>query len=225
MSISAQQCRAARGLFAMTQQELSAASGVGVRTIASFEDAGDRQPVAANLAAIRRALEELGVVFTAQGVAWSSPFSETQVRAVRALSVKNGNQMCTPEQLRGESGCSRPELDALTRLQIVEHVDTSPLLTAIGHHIPHLLRVEEDIRAAREALFAPLNYTVHLTDKSIFHARTASCFRIEDDGTLSPLLTHFVAEEDQRDLIAGAREALRQFRERDPRVVGNFVWR
>ena len=74
MSISAQQCRAARGLFAMTQQELSNASGVSVRTIASFEDAGDRYPVAGNLAAIRRALEELGVVFTAQGVAWSSPF-------------------------------------------------------------------------------------------------------------------------------------------------------
>ncbi len=224
MSISPQQCRAARGLFAMTQQELAKASGVSVRTIASFEDATDRYPVAANLVAIRRALEEVGAVFTAQGVAWSSPFSETQVKAIRALSVRKGNAMCTPEQLRTESGCPRPELEALVRLQIVENLDTLPLLTAIGHHIPQLLRAQEDHEAARKALFAPMNYSVHLTDGTVFHARTASCFRIQEDGSLTTLLMP-VAVEDQPDLIAGAQEALRLFRDRDPRVVGNFVWR
>lgn len=223
MSISAQQCRAARGLFAMTQQELSNASGVSVRTIASFEDAGDRYPVAGNLAAIRRALEELGVVFTAQGVAWSSPFSEAQVKAIRSMAVRTGNKMLTPEQLRSESGCSRPELDALVRLRVAESIDVSPMLTAIGLHIPQLLRAEQDVKAAREALFAPSNYSVHLAEKTVFHARTASTFRIEEDGCLSVLLV-LVAEEDQPDLIAGAQEALRLFRDRDPRVVGNFVW-
>lgn len=224
MSISAQQCRAARGLFAMTQQELSNASGVSVRTIASFEDAGDRYPIAANLAAIRRAFEELGVVFTAQGVAWSSPFSETQVKAIRAMAVRTGNNMLTPERLRNESGCSRPELDVLVRLRVAESIDPSPMLTAIGLHIPQLLRAEQDFKAAREALFAPLNYSVHLAEKTVFHARTASTFRIEEDGSLSVLLV-LVAEGDKPDLIAGAQEALRLFRDRDPRVVGNFVWR
>ena len=224
MSISAQQCRAARGLFAMTQQELSNASGVSVRTIASFEDAGDRYPVAGNLAAIRRALEELGVVFTAQGVAWSSPFSETQVKAIRAMAVRTGNRMLTPEQLRSESGCSRPELDALVRLRVAESIDTSPMLTAIGLHIPQLLRAEQDFKAAREAPFAPSNYSVHLADGTVFHARTASCFRIQEDGSLTALLM-LAPEEDQSELIAGAQEALRLFRNRDPRVVGNFVWR
>lgn len=208
----------------MTQQELSNASGVSVRTIASFEDAGDRYPVAANLAAIRRALEELGVVFTAQGVSWSSPFSETQTKAIRAMAVRTGSNMLTPDQLRIESGCSRPELDALVRLHVAESVDTLPMLTAIGHHIPQLLRAEEEFKAAREALFAPWNYSVHLADHTVFHARTASVFRIEEDGSLSELWVQW-AEEYKPKLIAGAQEALRLFRDRDPRVVGNFGWR
>ena len=207
----------------MTQQELSNASGVSVRTIASFEDASDRHPVVANLAAIRRALEELGVVFTAQGVSWSSPFSETQTKAIRAMAVRTGSNMLTADQLRIESGCSLPELDALVRLRVAESIDTLPILTAIGLHIQQLLRAEEDFKAAREALFAPWNYSVHLADKSVFHARTASCFRIQEDGSLTELLV-LVADEEKADLIAGAQEALRRFRDRDPRVVGNFVW-
>ena len=224
MTISAQQCRAARSLFAMTQQELSRASGVSVRTIASFEGATDRSPVTANLAAIRRALEDLGVIFTADGIAWSSPFSDTQIKAIRALSVRNGNAMCTLENLLSDSNCPRPELDSLARLQIVENLDTMPLLTAIGHHIPQLLRAQESIEAARAAVFAPTNYSVHLADKTVFHARTASCFRIEEDGRLTALLAR-VTDEDQPSLIAGAQEALRLFHGRDPRVVGNFTWR
>lgn len=208
----------------MTQQELSNACGVSVRTIASFEDAGDRSPVAGNLAAIRRALEELGVVFTAQGVAWSSPFSDSQIRAINAMSVRTGNRMLTPEQLRSESGCSRPELEALVRLRVAEGIDTLPMLTAIGLHIPKLLQAEQDLRCAREALFAPANYSVHLADGTVFHARTASCFRIQEDGSLTTLLM-LASEEDEPELIAGAQEALRLFRNRDPRVVGNFVWR
>ena len=50
MTISPDQCRAARGFFAMSRQELANASGVSLRTITSFEDTTDRVPTAANLA-------------------------------------------------------------------------------------------------------------------------------------------------------------------------------
>jgi transcriptional regulator with XRE-family HTH domain len=46
----------------MTQAELASKSGVSLRTIAHLE-AGERQPIPANLAAIQRALEKAGVEF------------------------------------------------------------------------------------------------------------------------------------------------------------------
>lgn len=44
----------------LTQQQLADLSGVALRTIASFER-DERSPIPANLAALRRALEEAGV--------------------------------------------------------------------------------------------------------------------------------------------------------------------
>jgi hypothetical protein len=66
---------------------------------------------------------------------------------------------------------------------------------------------------------------VRLDDRTVFHAPTAAVFRIEEDGTLSALFDKLVPRKQRDDVIAGAREALRLHRERDPRVVGNFVWR
>ena len=66
MAISHAQCRAARALIDMTQQELAAASGVSLGTILNLEN-GQRSTIAANLAAIQRALEAAGVEFTAEG--------------------------------------------------------------------------------------------------------------------------------------------------------------
>lgn len=63
MSMSPALCRAARGLVNMTQQQLAEASGVGLRTITRFEK-GEGAPIPANLAQLRRALEESGVDFT-----------------------------------------------------------------------------------------------------------------------------------------------------------------
>ena len=62
MSITAAQCRAARGLVGLSQAALAAASGVSLRTITHFEN-GNRQPIPANLTAIRTALEQAGVIF------------------------------------------------------------------------------------------------------------------------------------------------------------------
>ena len=56
------QCRAARALVGMSQDDLVEASGVAKGTIATFE-LGQRQPYARTLAAIRSALEAAGVEF------------------------------------------------------------------------------------------------------------------------------------------------------------------
>lgn len=58
-------CRAARGLLDWTQNELAAAAGVGITTIRTFEK-GSSSPVAQNLAAIQRTLEESGIVFISE---------------------------------------------------------------------------------------------------------------------------------------------------------------
>ena len=222
MTISPDQCRAARGFFAMSRQELANASGVSLRTITSFEDATDRVPTAANLAAIRTALQRLGVVFNHAGVEWVPPFTETQVRVIQALQVRHGPRMATVADVTAESGCSRGDLEALAQLQIITGIDGFPLLTAIGLHIPALLRGHEARMLARKVRYAPINYTVLVDDKSVFHAQTATVFRIEDDGTLSVRFPAGLAETELEEVMAGAREALRLDRERDPRI--KFVW-
>ncbi|MCW3780276.1 helix-turn-helix domain-containing protein [Defluviimonas salinarum] len=56
------QCRAARALVSMSQDQLADASGVAKRTIASFE-MEQRRPYERTLDAIRAALEAAGVEF------------------------------------------------------------------------------------------------------------------------------------------------------------------
>lgn len=225
MNISPNQCRAARGLFAMSRQELADASGVSLRTISSFEDVSDRLPTGANLAAIQTALQRLGVVFKDGSVEWSPPFSETQIRVLRALEVQTVPRMMSSLELSTKTGCSRADLELLVQLQILTGIDGYPMLTAIGLHIPQLLRDHEMRESARRVICSPINYTVRLDDRTVFHARTAAVFRIEEDGTLSTLFDKLVPQDLRDEVIAGAREALRLDRERDPRLVGNYMWR
>jgi transcriptional regulator with XRE-family HTH domain len=63
MSILPQQSRAARGLLDWTLADLAVASSLGLSTVKNFENA-IRDTTAANLIAIRRALEDAGVEFT-----------------------------------------------------------------------------------------------------------------------------------------------------------------
>lgn len=63
MSITPEQCRAARALLDWSQPDLVEASGVGRSTITRFER-GSHMPHASNLAALRGAFEKAGVHFT-----------------------------------------------------------------------------------------------------------------------------------------------------------------
>lgn len=62
MSITKEQCKAARALLGWTQQDLAAASDVAQKTIADFER-DLRNPYPRTVADIRRTLEEAGVEF------------------------------------------------------------------------------------------------------------------------------------------------------------------
>jgi predicted transcriptional regulator len=63
MPITPAQCRAARALVDMDQADLARNAVVSRNVIVDFER-GSRTPLANNLAAIKRALEESGVEFT-----------------------------------------------------------------------------------------------------------------------------------------------------------------
>lgn len=65
MSISPDQCRAARALVEMDQAVLAQRASVSRNTVVDFEK-GRRVPTANNLAAIRSALEGAGVLFIAE---------------------------------------------------------------------------------------------------------------------------------------------------------------
>ncbi len=61
-AITPEQCRAARALVSLSQDELCARAKVAKRTLQLFE-LGQRQPYARTLAALRSALEKVGVEF------------------------------------------------------------------------------------------------------------------------------------------------------------------
>ena len=58
-------CRAARGLLDWSQQDLADKSGVGITAVRTFER-GKSTPMAQNLAALTRAIEDAGVEFIAE---------------------------------------------------------------------------------------------------------------------------------------------------------------
>lgn len=69
-----EQCRAARGWLALSQQKLAEMAGVSHSTVKDFE-AGRRAPIGATLAAMVSALERGGVAFIDNGVTGPSPIS------------------------------------------------------------------------------------------------------------------------------------------------------
>ncbi|WP_184805437.1 helix-turn-helix domain-containing protein [Rhizobium leucaenae] len=86
MSLTAGQCRAARGLIGWPQSQLSEASKVSPATIANFES-GKRVPIANNLAAIRTALTAAGVTFLDAGDVASGPGVSLRASGIEAVDV------------------------------------------------------------------------------------------------------------------------------------------
>jgi transcriptional regulator with XRE-family HTH domain len=64
--MNSQQSRAARGLLKWSQRQLADESGVGLSTVAEFEN-DKRDPWPENLAAIRTAFEKAGITFEDDG--------------------------------------------------------------------------------------------------------------------------------------------------------------
>ncbi len=62
MALTPSQCRAARALIDMKQEELAEASGIAVNTIRKFEG-GETTPHQSNREKIREAFEKAGVIF------------------------------------------------------------------------------------------------------------------------------------------------------------------
>jgi len=60
--MSPEQCRAARSWIGWSQQDLAKRASVGLSTVKDFES-GSRKPIANNLNAIQKALEEGGLRF------------------------------------------------------------------------------------------------------------------------------------------------------------------
>ncbi|MBN9031642.1 MAG: transcriptional regulator [Rhizobiales bacterium 63-7] len=67
MTILPEQCRAARAILGLSQDQLAEASKVAKATIANFE-LGKRMPYERTLQDIREALEAAGAVFLENGV-------------------------------------------------------------------------------------------------------------------------------------------------------------
>lgn len=65
--MSPEQMRAARSWLAWTQAELAAKANVGLSTVKDYES-GKRTPIANNLEAMQKALEEAGMKFRAGSV-------------------------------------------------------------------------------------------------------------------------------------------------------------
>jgi hypothetical protein len=67
-----------------------------------------------------------------------------------------------------------------------------------------------------------IGYSVNPSDYTVFHYPTAACFRYDEAGNLTLLNPAMIAHDDVALITQGAEEALRQDRERDPRI--KFMW-
>jgi hypothetical protein len=85
---------------------------------------------------------------------------------------------------------------------------------------------EQGIRSALEgrleAIGGMVKFSVNPGESTIFHHGTCACFRYADSGEITVLSRGFATLEEMPLITHGAKEALRQERERDPRI--KMIW-
>lgn len=68
-----------------------------------------------------------------------------------------------------------------------------------------------------------IGYSVNSADRSVLHYPSGAFFRFDDAGNLTLLNPQMLAEDAVSLVTQGAEEALRQERERDPRISGAWI--
>jgi ribosome-binding protein aMBF1 (putative translation factor) len=81
-----EQCRAARAWLEWTIADLASRAHVGISTVRSFES-GERTPIQNNLDALRRTLEEEGIVFTSMANGDHGIVRKTRGTSPRAATI------------------------------------------------------------------------------------------------------------------------------------------
>ena len=88
--------------------------------------------------------------------------------------------------------------------------------TPIPNGVERELR-EVLVKRAKE-IGGMIGYSVNPSDRSVFHYPTNAFFQYDDAGNLTLLNPEMIARDNVPLVTEGAKEALRQERERDPRI-------
>ncbi|WP_439486819.1 HNH endonuclease [Blastomonas fulva] len=142
--------RAARGLTGWSRDQLAKASGVGVSTIADFEN-GTRNPIAANREAIRRAFERVNVAFTPTGpaiYAVVSLYLMTADDGAELLFRYRQDQAQAVQEIVGAFGTIDGDFVALTSDQLVTPTLLATLDGLVARHggtVPQLNKLRQKI--------------------------------------------------------------------------------
>jgi transcriptional regulator with XRE-family HTH domain len=139
MPISADQCRAARALLEISQEELGERSGVSKRSIAEFER-GEAVPYGRTLAHLRDALEAAGIDFIAENGGGSGVRRKAAVPRLARKRISGCNGIATlAVNFRGQD--YKVEMST----EILDDLDHSPrrtddkLSAAVDLHINKIL--------------------------------------------------------------------------------------
>ena len=144
MTITAAQCRAARGLLAWSQEELATNALVSRATVADFE-ANARRPMRNNLASMRDCMFAAGVEFTDEkegGV--GVKFREQKIEYIKNVRIDGGDASL---QMRY---AGEPFVCIISREAIADFHHTSGLQSdeaislAVSKMLHHILAIAEN---------------------------------------------------------------------------------
>jgi transcriptional regulator with XRE-family HTH domain len=150
MTISADQCRAARAILDMTQEDLEACSGVAKRTIAEFERGG-AVPYKRTLMQLRDALQVAGITFISEnGGGAGVRRSVAAPRLARKKISRFDHEATLIVNYRGADYVVTLPTEILDDIDRTNYESDAQLSTSLDEHINMiLLRVASAIDAGR----------------------------------------------------------------------------